>query len=208
MTQKSMNIESEEQAPLIPYADSENIPTPLKEKLQSYLARMGFLPNALKLYMHRPEIAEVLWTLNDTIMRDESSVLDQKLKRKCALVASKVNGCQYCTTHHCTIVKRPVGGFDEGWGLEQEEVDRLLNQEYQPESEKQRACLDFVAAASMDPGGVAEDIYVRIKRYLTPEEIIELASLVGFWKMYNTIHDSLRIPVEQALLAESQMVGL
>jgi alkylhydroperoxidase family enzyme len=92
--------------------------------------------------------------------------------------------------------------------LEQEEVDRLLNQEYQPENEKQRACLDFVTAASMDPGGVAEDIYVRIKRYLTPEEIIELASLVGFWKMYNTIHDSLRIPVEQALLAESQMVGL
>ena len=208
MTQKSMNIEPEEQVPLIPYADSENIPKPLKEKVQSYLARMGFLPNALKLYMHRPEIAEVLWTLNDTIMRDKSSVLDQKLKRKCALVASKVNGCQYCTTHHCTIVKRPVGGLDEGWGLEQEEVDRLLNQEYQPENEKQRACLDFVTAASMDPGGVAEDIYIRIKRYLTPEEIIELASLVGFWKMYNTIHDSLRIPVEQALLAESQMVGL
>jgi uncharacterized peroxidase-related enzyme len=208
MPKKPMNIEPEEQVPLIPYADSENIPTPLKEKLQSYLARMGFLPNALKLYMHRPEIAEVLWTLNDTIMRDESSVLEQKLKRKCALVASKVNGCQYCTTHHCTIVKRPVGGFDEGWGLEQEEVDRLLNQEYQPENEKQRACLDFVTAASMDPGGVAEDIYVRVRRYLTPEEIIELASLVGFWKMYNTIHDSLRIPVEQALLAESQMVGL
>jgi len=208
MINKYLDNELEEQEPFIPYADSENIPDALQEKLQSYLARMGFLPNALKLYMHRPEIAEVLWTLNDTIMRDESSVLDQKLKRKCALVASKVNGCQYCTAHNCTIVKRPVDGFDEGWGLEQEEVDRLLNQEYQPENEKQRACLDFVTAASMDPGGVAEDIYVRIKRYLTPEEIIELASLVGFWKMYNTIHDSLRIPVEQALLAESQMVGL
>ena len=208
MTRKFLNTEPGEQEPFIPYATTENIPTSLKEKLQSYLARMGFLPNALKLYLHRPEIAEVLWTLNDTIMRDESSVLDKKLKRKCALVASKVNGCQYCTTHHCTIVKRPVGGFDEGWGLEQEEVGRLLNQDYRSEDEKQRACLGFVSAASFEPGNVAEDIYVRLKRYLTPEEIIELASLVGFWKMYNTIHDSLRIPIEQALLAESQMVGL
>jgi alkylhydroperoxidase family enzyme len=141
-------------------------------------------------------------------MRDESSVLDQKLKRKCALVASKVNGCQYCTTHHCTIVKRPVGGFDEGWGLEQEEVDRLLNQDYRYEDEKESACLDFVTAASFEPDSVAEDIYERVKRYLTPEEIIELASLVGFWKMYNTIHDSLQVPVEQALLAESRIVGL
>ena len=208
MINKYLDNELEEQEPFIPYADSENIPDALQEKLQSYLARMGFLPNALKLYMHRPEIAEVLWTLNDTIMRDESSVLDQKLKRKCALVASKVNGCQYCTTHHCTIVKRPAGGFDEGWGLEQAEVDALLNQDYSSEDEKQRACLDFVTAASLEPGRIAEDIYTRVKRNLTPEEIVELASLVGFWKMYNTIHHSLRIPVEQALLVESQMVGL
>jgi alkylhydroperoxidase family enzyme len=141
-------------------------------------------------------------------MRDESSVLDQKLKRQCALVASKVNGCKYCTTHHCTIVKRPVSGVDEGWGLDQEEVEALLNQKYQPEDEKQRACLDFVAAASQDPGAVADDIYARLKQYLTPAEIMELASLVGFWKMYNTIHDSLRIPIEPGLIAESQTVGL
>jgi uncharacterized peroxidase-related enzyme len=208
MTNEYLDNESEEQEPFIPYADPENIPDALQEKLHSYLARMGFLPNALKVYMHRPEIAEVLWTLNDTIMRDASSVLDQKLKRKCALVASKVNGCQYCTTHHCTIVKRATGGYDEGWGLEQEEVDALLNQDYSAEDEKQRACLDFVTAASLEPGRIAEDNYTRVKRHLTSEEIVELVSLVGFWKMYNTIHDSLRIPVEQALLAESQMVGL
>lgn len=208
MIENTTNDNSAELEPLIPYADPENIPGDLRVKLDSYLSRMGFLPNALKLYMHRPEIAEVLWELNDRVMRDESSVLDQLLKRKCALIASKVNGCQYCTTHHCTIVKRPAVGLDEGWGLEQEEVDALLNQEYGDVDEEQLACLDFVAAASLEPGDVSEDIYLRLKRYLSPEGIVELALLVGFWKMYNTIHDSLRIPVEQSLVAESKLLEM
>jgi uncharacterized peroxidase-related enzyme len=208
MTDSLTDQEFKEEEPFIPYADSNKLPTALKEKLDAYLGRMGFLPNALKLYMHRPEIAGVLWTLNDTIMRDSSSVLDQQLKRKLALVASKVNGCQYCTTHHCTIVKRPVDGLDEGWDIEQDEVDALLNNQYLAKDEKELICFDFVAVASQDPSNVEENIYTRLKQYLTPEEIIELASLVGFWKMYNTIHDSLSIPIEAALLEESQHVGL
>ena len=204
-TKESALIEEES---FIPYADPKNIPTVLREKLDSYLERMGFLPNALKLYMHRPEIAGVLWTLNDTIMRDESSVLDQELKRKLALVASKVNGCHYCTTHHCTIVKRPIAGLDEGWDLKQKEVDALLDQQYQPKDEKESICFDFVSAASMDPANIDDALYARLKQYLVPEEIVELASLVGFWKMYNTIHDSLRVPIEATLLEESRLVGI
>jgi len=208
MTQASIDQGLNEKEPLIPYADPDKIPAALKEKMYGYLGRMGFLPNALKFYMHRPEIAGVLWTLNDTIMRDESSVLDQQLKRKLALVASKVNGCQYCTAHHCTIVKRPISGLDEGWGIEQEEVDALLNNQYQTKDEKELTCFDFVVAASLDPTNVGEEIHTRMKQHLSPEEIIELAALVGFWKMYNTIHDSLCIPIEAALLEESRLVGL
>lgn len=208
MTQLSYGQDIEENEPFIPYADTNKLPASLKEKLDAYMGRMGFLPNALKFYMHRPEIAGVLWTLNDTIMRDPSSVLDQQLKRKLALVSSKVNGCQYCTTHHCTIVKRPTDGLDEGWGLEQEEVDALLNKQYQARDEKEAICFDFVIAASMEPDNIEDAIYTRLKQHLTPEEIVELASLVGFWKMYNTIHDSLRVPIEVALLQESRHVGL
>jgi uncharacterized peroxidase-related enzyme len=208
MTQFLSGEDFKENEPFIPYADPDKLPVALKEKLDAYQERMGFLPNALKLYMHRPEIAGVLWTLNDTIMRDASSVLDQQLKRKLGLVASKVNGCQYCTTHHCTIVKRPTAGLDEGWGLEQDEVDALLNNQHQVSNEKESVCFDFVIAASMDPSNVEEEIHTRLKQHLTPEEIVELASLVGFWKMYNTIHDSLSIPIEAALLEESRHVGL
>ncbi len=52
-----------------------------------------------------PKIAATLWALNTNVMRDPSSTLDQSLKRRLGAVASKVNGCAYCTTSHCAILK-------------------------------------------------------------------------------------------------------
>ena len=73
-----------EAEPLIPYVREENFDLRLKPVVEPYKKRMGFLPNALKLYAHRPEIAETLWKLNSNVMRDPSSTLDQLLKRKLA----------------------------------------------------------------------------------------------------------------------------
>ncbi|MEP7031544.1 MAG: hypothetical protein ABI830_11475, partial [Pseudolabrys sp.] len=82
-----------EAEPFIPYVREEDFAAALKPTLEPYKKRMGFLPNALKLYAHRPEIAETLWSLNSKIMRDPSSTLDQLLKRKLAAVACATNGC-------------------------------------------------------------------------------------------------------------------
>ncbi len=48
--------------PFIPYVKEENFDPRLKPVVDPYKKRMGFLPNALKLYAHRPEIAETLWS--------------------------------------------------------------------------------------------------------------------------------------------------
>jgi hypothetical protein len=69
-----------EAEPFIAYVKEEDFAPQLKPVVEPYKKRMGFLPNALKLYAHRPEIAETLWKLNSNIMRDPSSTLDQLLK--------------------------------------------------------------------------------------------------------------------------------
>ena len=51
-----------EAEPFIPYMKEENFDPRLKPVLDPYKKRMGFLPNALKLYAYRPEIAETLWS--------------------------------------------------------------------------------------------------------------------------------------------------
>ena len=186
-----------ENQPFIPYVDEKDYPERLKPVLDPYVRRMGFLPNALKLYMHRPEIAETLWKLNSNIMRDPSSTLDQGLKRRLGAVASRVNGCTYCTSHHCAILKSPPGAAAEGWGMTDAELLGLMRGEAEPRNEMERVCFDFVRAASEDPGRVPEDVYERLQKLLTPAQVVELACVVGFWKMYNTIHDALRVPLEE-----------
>lgn len=186
-----------EQQPFIPYVEEKDYPASLRPVLDAYVKRMGFLPNALKLYMHRPEIAATLWKLNSNIMRDPSSTLDQGLKRRLGAVASKINGCAYCTSHHCTILKSSIGAGAEGWAMSHEELLELMRDGGHPNNEFERVCFDYMRAASEDPRTIPDDVYGRLQKLLTPAQVVELACLVGFWKMYNTIHDSLRIPIEE-----------
>ena len=49
--------------PFIPYVPDEKVVERLRAVVEPYMKRMGFLPNALKLYAYRPEIAETLFKL-------------------------------------------------------------------------------------------------------------------------------------------------
>jgi uncharacterized peroxidase-related enzyme len=197
-----------ETQPFIPYVKDDDFDPRLRAVVEPYKKRMGFLPNALKLYAHRPEIAETLWKLNSNIMRDPTSKLDQLLKRKLAAVACATNGCAYCTAHSCSMLKKQKGEDFEGWGISEAELQDIIIGTYQPKSELERACFAYVRAASEDPTAVPDEILDDLKKHLTPPQIIELACVVGFWKFYNAVHDSLHIPVESELLADTGYVNL
>jgi uncharacterized peroxidase-related enzyme len=197
-----------ETQPFIPYVKDDDFDPRLRAVVEPYKKRMGFLPNALKLYAHRPEIAETLWKLNSNIMRDPTSKLDQLLKRKLAAVACATNGCAYCTAHSCSMLKKQKGEDFEGWGISEAELQDIIIGTYQPKSELERACFAYVCAASEDPTAVPDEILDDLKKHLTPPQIVELACVVGFWKFYNAVHDSLHIPVESELLADTGYVSL
>jgi alkylhydroperoxidase family enzyme len=197
-----------EPEPFIPYVPDEEVVRRLGATVEPYMKRMGFLPNALKLYAHRPEIAETLFRLNSNIMRDPSQTLDQLLKRKLSAIASRTNGCTYCTAHCCSMLIKASGLGPEGWGLSEGEVHDLLTGDYTPEDEVERVCIDYVVAASTEPGKVPTEILERLKQHLTPPQVVELACVVGFWKFYNTVHDSLHIPLESSLLPDSGWVDV
>jgi len=197
--------------PFIPYVDEKDFEPRLRAVLEPYKRRMGFVPNALKLYAHRPEIAETLFALNSKIMRDPSSALPQLLKRKVAVVCCAINGCAYCTAHSCSMLKRPPSGdpmLNEGWGLSEEELQGLIDGSLPPKNDTERVCFAYARAASSDPTDVPMEILNDLKRHLTPPQIMELACVIGFWKFYNAVHDSLHIPVEQQLLSDTGYVAL
>ena len=92
--------------------------------------------------------------------------------------------------------------------MSEEDLQALVKGDLEPRDGMEAACFAYVRAASTDPSNVADEILQNLNRQLSPPQVVELASVVGFWKMYNTIHDSLHIPVEQHLLGDTGYVDL
>ena len=84
--------------------------------------------------------------------------------------------------------------------MSEEELQDIITGDNEPANELEKACFDYVRSASEDPTSVPDEILQRLKQHLTPPQIVELACVVGFWKFYNTVHDSLHIPVESRAL--------
>jgi len=133
---------TKETEPFIPYVPDAQVVERLRTVVEPYMKRMGFLPNALKLYAHRPEIAETLFRLNSNVMRDPSSTLDQGLKRKLSAIASNANGCTYCTAHCCNMLLKGPNSGAEGWELSDKDMYGLLTGAYRPKDEIERVCID------------------------------------------------------------------
>src|SRR5258708_27384552 len=106
------------------------------------------------------------------------------------------------------MVKKPKELGFEGWGVSEEELQDIITGAYTPKNEMERACFDYVRSACEDPTSVPDDILQRLKQHLTPQQIVELACVVGVWKIYNTVHDSLHILVESTLLRDTGCVYL
>lgn len=176
----------------IPYPpigkDLEHVPIHLRPDIAYYISRMAFLPNAIKLYLHVPWIAEFLIKFNNALMRDERNALSEHFKYQLSMLASRENECTYCTAHHAATLKRR-------WGYNDERLEQVLGKD-PPSDERTAVAMEFVAQASKDATAVSDDLRARLAQHFTPQEVMEIVLVVGFWKMYNTMHSAMNVPIE------------
>jgi len=176
----------------IPYPpigkDLEHVPIHVRPDVLYYLQRMTFFPNAIKLYLHVPWIAEHLFRLNNAIMRDERNGLSEHFKYRLALLASYENECPYCVSHHaCTLERR--------WGYADDKVAKVIEEE-PPADEREAVAMEFVRVASRNDAAVTDDLRARLAQHFTPQEVMEIVLVTGFWKMYNMMHVAMAVPIE------------
>jgi AhpD family alkylhydroperoxidase len=187
--------------PYPPIGDNlEHVPITVRPELHYYIARMGFLPYTLRLYLHVPWAAECLFRLNNGVMRDERSSLSEHLKYRLALVASRDNGCTYCTAHHVATLKRR-------WGYTDEQVSQVLCLE-DPQDEREAVAMEFVHQASLNPAAVTDELRTRLAERFTPQEVMEIVLVAGFWKMYNTMHTAMGVPLEKPVVPYRNFVHI
>jgi uncharacterized peroxidase-related enzyme len=172
----------------------EHVPINVRPDVHYYISRMAFLPNAIKLYLHNPWSAEHLIRLNNAIMRSEQSTLSEEFKYRLAIIASRDNECTYCTAHHAKTLQRR-------WQYSDTDLAGVLSLD-EPADEREAVAFEFVHQASLDPAGVTDDLRRRLAEQFTPPEVVEIVLVMGFWKMYNTMHTAMGVPIEDTVLDE------
>lgn len=177
----------------------EHVPVHVRPDVYYYRARMAFLPNAIKLYLHVPWIGEHLFRFNNALMRDERNSLGEHFKYRLSMLASQVNGCAYCTAHHaCTLERR--------WGYNHQQLAETLNPDA-PHDEREAVAMEFVRQASLDSTGVSDELRARLTSHFSPQEVMEIVLVIGFWKMYNTMHNAMNLPIEDPVLEYTDWVN-
>jgi AhpD family alkylhydroperoxidase len=176
----------------------EHVPIRVRPEVHYYVSRMAFMPNAIKLYLHNPWSAEPLIRLNNAIMRSEEGTLSEEFKYRLALIASRDNECTYCTAHHAKTLQRR-------WGYSEGDLKGVLGLD-EPADEGEAVAFEFVHQSSLDPAGVTDDMRRRLAEHFTPEQVMEIVLVMGFWKMYNTMHTAMGVPIEDPVLDEARWV--
>jgi len=185
--------------PYPPIGDNlEFVPINVRPDLHYYISRMSFLPHTIKLYLHNSWSAEHLFRLNNAIMRSEQGSLSEQFKYRLALVASRDNECTYCTAHHAATLKRR-------WGYSESDLARVLSLD-EPLDEREAVAFEFVHQGSLDPTGVTDEMRQRLAEHFTPGEVMEIVLVMGFWKMYNTMHTAMGVPLEDPVAHEAGWV--
>lgn len=190
--------------PYIPFPDlgpdMKRVPVYVRPAVEFYAKRMGFLPDTIRLYLHVPWVAEAMFGMNNAVMRDERNALGEEFKYRLSMVASRDNECAYCTSHH-------VGVFKKRFGYDEKKIESVLRME---ESTDPRETLarEFVHQASLDAVGVSDDLRARMAKTFTPQEYMEIVLVVGFWKMYNTMHNAMGIESEPSVIAFKNFVEI
>jgi alkylhydroperoxidase family enzyme len=178
----------------------EHIPISVRPEVHYYISRMAFLPNAIKLYLHNPWSAEHLIRFNNAVMRSEQGSLSEEFKYRLAFLASRDNDCTYCTAHHAATLKRRFN-YSEG------DLGDVLSLD-KPADAREAVAFEYVHQASLDPAGVTDDLRQRLAEQFTPEEVMEITLVMGFWKMYNTMHTALGVPLEDPVAHEAGWVNV
>ena len=151
---------------------------------------LGFVPNSMLTMQRRPEMVKGFVSLTKGVMDPEGSV-DLGLMRLIAHFSSRAAGCQYCEAHSLIAAK-----IHE---VSQEKLDAIWDYQWSPlYSEAERAALDFAMAAGSVPNAVDAELFSRLKKHWTEDQIVQILGAVCLYGFLNRWNDSMATDLEEA----------
>ncbi len=168
----------------------------VKEAYEAIHAKMGLVPNVMKLFSLWPEAFQANMQFFETVILS-SSELDNATKEMIALTVSKLNQCHYCVSHHANYLKQ--------YGI-QETVAEQITDDYHRAAldEKTKSLLAFAEKLTRNAYKVTdEDVQALRDQGWSDRQILEATLVAGHFNFVNRVVDGLGAELETPVSAEN-----
>ena len=161
----------------------------LRDDFEIFEQILGFVPNSLLTMQRRPKMVKGFGELTKGVMDPEGGV-DLGLMRLIAHFSSRAAGCQYCEAHSLVAAKIH--------DVSQDKLDAIWDYQVSPlYSEAERAALDFAMAAGSVPNAVDAELFARLKKHWTEDQIVQILGAVCLYGFLNRWNDSMATDLEE-----------
>ncbi len=166
--------------------DEENAKGKVKELYAKILSKEPHVPGVIKIFSSGADLLELMIGMYDTLMGSKS-ILPIELKNLIALAVSVVNSCDYCYESYAYALKQ--------LGRTEKEIDSIIKNFAESDLDKKTImAINFVRKATENANTVTDEDIDRLRNAgFKDEEILEIATLMGYFNMINRIVDALGV---------------
>lgn len=171
-------------------------PLPLEESgelrplLEASRARMGFVPNSMRILARRPEILMGFRHLTEAI-NGPSATIPRPLRSLIAQMASRAAGCGYCMAH--------TAHSSETSGVSPEKEEALWEFETSPlYGEAERAALRVARGAAQVPNAVSDEEFAQLRAHFSDAQVVEIVAVIALYGFYNRFNDTMATQLEKS----------
>lgn len=132
-----------------------------------------------------PELMKAVGELNGKI---EGAGLEKSLIHLVKLRASQINGCSFCVNMHSQEARRD--------GESEQRVYLVAAWRDSPLfTDRERAAFEWTEAVTLiSQGGVSDDLYERVRKQFSEEDLVKLTAVVAMINVWNRLSIPFRTP--------------
>jgi alkylhydroperoxidase family enzyme len=155
----------------------------IQEAYNNVVASHGSVSNMKATLLHSPAALRAVleWY---TLFGKVQPVLDKRLSILFCNAISRENACTLCATY-----------------MQKEIVDAGEDPERLQLDDRDRTIIEFGRQLAADPNRISDDLFARLRSYLTETQVVELTVFGALMIVNNVVNSALRVEVDEGLSA-------
>ena len=141
----------------------------MMRKLAGREASIGSGLEPIEVWAHKPKLMMAMGKFNGAIRKP--GALEERVRNLCELKGSAMIGCEYCVDLGSQICRNSGFSDEELLAIPRYNKSELFN-------EREKVALDYTVAVMRTPVEVTDELFAKLQKHFTTEQIVELTALL------------------------------